>query len=126
MRDLLERYGDVVTAVSCANDEIALGAVRAICEAGLRVPGDISVVGCDDNPLAAFASPPLTTVRQDFIGLGSRTLELLLDVIDGDPAPRTEHAMHPSLIIRESTGPRNPSRGIRLGSGAQMFAKDGS
>ena len=55
-----------VTAIFCANDRIALGVLRALHEAGRRVPSDVSVVGFDDMPDSGFFLPPLTTVRQDF------------------------------------------------------------
>ena len=63
-----------VTAVFVANDQMALGVLRATHEAGRAVPGDLSVVGFDDIPEAAYFLPPLTTVRQDFIEMGRRSL----------------------------------------------------
>jgi ABC-type sugar transport system substrate-binding protein len=77
------------TAVFVANDQMALGLIRAYTEAGLSVPGDVSVVGFDDIPEAAFFSPPLTTVRQDFTVLGRAAMETVLAVLgerdrDGD------------------------------------------
>jgi DNA-binding LacI/PurR family transcriptional regulator len=115
-RELLAAYGDAITAIVCANDEIALGAMRAIREAGLTVPGDISLVGYDDNPLAAFAQPPLTTIRQDFIELGRQAFDLLTDLLEGVAAPdglNSPQLIKPSLVIRESTAPPNPARGLR-------------
>ena len=66
-----------------ANDHMALGFLRLLHEAGRDVPGDVSVVGFDDVPEAAYFSPPLTTVRQDFMEMGRRSLHLLLAEIDG-------------------------------------------
>ena len=67
-----------VTAVFVANDQMALGVLRAMHERGRRIPADVSVVGFDDVPEAAYFLPPLTTVRQDFIELGNRALRLML------------------------------------------------
>ena len=71
MRALLEKTRDF-TAVFCFNDTAAIGAIRAIKDAGLDVPGDISVVGFDDITSAAFSTPSLTTVRQPLIEMGQR------------------------------------------------------
>ena len=68
-----------VTAVFVANDQMALGLLRALHEAGRSVPDDVSVVGFDDIPEAAFFTPPLTTVRQDFIEIGRQSFHLLLE-----------------------------------------------
>lgn len=93
------------TAVFVANDQMALGLLRALREAGLRVPNDVSVVGFDDVPEAAYFAPPLTTVRQDFDELGRRSLHLLLDQLEGRPMPTTSVVIEPDLVLRESTGP---------------------
>lgn len=71
------------TAVFSSNDQMALGIIHAIRDAGLDVPGDISVVGFDDIPEAAHFWPPLTTVRQDFRELGRRCVDLLLGDANG-------------------------------------------
>ena len=100
-RELVER-GDV-TAVFVANDQMALGLLRALHEAGRRIPGDISVVGFDDIPEAAYFTPPLTTVRQNFNEMGRRSLLLLLEQIDrGVRVPRRE-TVPPELIVRASS-----------------------
>lgn len=91
------------TAVVAANDQLALGLLRAFAEAGVRVPGDVSVVGFDDVDGAAHFFPPLTTVRQEFRCLGERCLALLLDVIGGGPRP--DETIEPRLVVRASTGP---------------------
>ena len=72
-----------VTAVFVSNDQMALGVLHALHEAGRSVPGDVSVVGYDDIPEAAHLLPPLTTVRTDFAEIGTRSLRLLLSRIDG-------------------------------------------
>jgi DNA-binding LacI/PurR family transcriptional regulator len=91
-----------VTAVFCGNDEIAMGVMRGVVEAGLRVPEDVSVAGFDDHPLAGLWSPPLTTVEQDFASLGGRGFQLLLQDIDGTGDRRFSSEL-PRLVLREST-----------------------
>ena len=76
-----------LTAVFVANDQMALGLLRRLHEAGRKVPRDLSVVGFDDIPEAAYFTPPLTTVRQDFAELGRRCLHSLLGRIEGEPGP---------------------------------------
>ena len=94
-----------VTAVFVANDQMALGLLRATHEVGRAVPAELSVVGFDDIPEAAYFLPPLTTVRQDFIEMGRRSLQLLLDTVEtGRPAGRGS-LVPPELIVRASTGP---------------------
>ncbi|HEY0188238.1 MAG TPA: LacI family DNA-binding transcriptional regulator [Cellulomonas sp.] len=116
--ELLDRYGDAVTALACANDEIAFGAIRAIYDRGLSVPGDISVVGFDDDPTAEYTRPALTTVRQDFLALGSSAFDLLHTLLDGGrPAQNERHL--PTLVVRESTAPPNPHRGLSAASAQQ-------
>ncbi len=90
------------TAVFCGNDEIAMGVMRGLAEKGLRVPEDVSVAGFDDHPLAELWSPPLTTVEQDFAGLGRRGFQLLLEALDGTGV-RLYSSERPRLVFREST-----------------------
>lgn len=98
-----------VTAVFAANDQMALGLVRALVEAGRSVPGDVSVVGFDDIPEAPYLLPPLTTVRQDFTAVGRRAIEILRAAI-ADPAAAPEPLIRPELVLRESTAaPATPS-----------------
>jgi DNA-binding LacI/PurR family transcriptional regulator len=90
-----------VSAVFAANDQMALGLLRALAEAGRSVPRDVSVVGFDDIADAADYLPPLTTVRQDFDALGERAVEALVEAIDGGSA-KTD-LVPTRLIVREST-----------------------
>jgi len=99
----LARFRDF-TAVFSANDQMALGLVHAFRDAGLDVPGDVSVVGFDDVPEAAHFWPPLTTVRQDFEELGRRCVARLLDGGDDHARP----ALEPLLVVRDSTAPPRP------------------
>jgi LacI family transcriptional regulator len=92
------------TAVVAGNDQMALGAVLALKERGIRIPQDMSVVGIDDVPEAAYFDPPLTTLRLDFETLGRQTLHTLLAQIEGRPAP-SEPLPRPELMIRRSSGP---------------------
>jgi DNA-binding LacI/PurR family transcriptional regulator len=101
--ELLARH--TPTAIFCANDQMTLGLLRALRQAGASVPGDISVVGFDDIPEAAYFEPPLTTVRQDFGEVGRRGLQLLLDQITAGPSPDRHVTISPEMIIRASTGP---------------------
>ncbi|MFD5711553.1 LacI family DNA-binding transcriptional regulator [Streptomyces pharetrae] len=100
------------TAVMCASDMMALGAVRAARGRGLTVPGDISVVGFDDSPLIAFTDPPLTTIRQPVKAMGQVAVDALLEEMSGTPPPRTEFVFMPELVVRGSTaaGPRGGQR----------------
>ena len=94
-----------VTAVFAANDEMALGVMRAMFEAGRDVPGDVSIVGFDDVPFARYLTPPLTTVRQDFEEIGRLSVDVLLDAIGGVEHSHARAVITPQLIVRDSTGP---------------------
>jgi DNA-binding LacI/PurR family transcriptional regulator len=118
-RELAED-GDV-TAVFAANDDMAIGLIRALTEAGRRVPEDVSVVGFDDIPVAAYVTPPLTTVRQPFDAVAQEGLKRLVHAIenpDADPLPSSGPPV--DLIIRTSTAPppsrTTPARGRRTAS----------
>jgi len=105
MQTLLERTR-AFTAVFCFNDIAAIGAVRALKDAGLSVPGDVSVVGFDDILSAAYATPSLTTVRQPLSEMGQRGAQVLLErIADQSKTFPTDIVMEPELVIRESTGP---------------------
>lgn len=92
-----------VTAVFAANDSMALGVLRAMHELGLRCPEDVSLVGFDDFPEAAYFSPGLTTIRQDFDEIGRRSVELLVQLIETGSAPTQHLVLPPELILRQST-----------------------
>ncbi|SCK56102.1 LacI family DNA-binding transcriptional regulator [Streptomyces sp. WMMB 322] len=105
------------TAVVCASDMMALGAIRAARQRGLEVPGDISVIGFDDSPLIAFTDPPLTTIRQPVPSMGQAAVRALLEEIGGTPAPHSEFVFLPELVVRGSTAsvPSVPGRTERAG-----------
>jgi DNA-binding LacI/PurR family transcriptional regulator len=110
-----------VTAVFAANDDMAIGLIRALVEAGLRVPDDVSVVGFDDIPVAAYVTPPLTTVRQPFDAVAHEGLRLLVQAIE-KPDVELPPANDPpvDLVLRASTAPppprKKPGRGRRTDS----------
>jgi DNA-binding LacI/PurR family transcriptional regulator len=99
-----------VTAVFVGNDSMAVGLLRAFSEAGRDVPGDVSVVGFDDVPEAAYFSPSLTTVRQDFGEVGRRSLALLLDQIESGARPAQRQVVGTTLVVRDSTSGTRPSQ----------------
>ncbi len=100
---------DSVTAIFAANDEMAVGVLRAADELGRRVPDDLSVVGFDDLELAPYLTPPLTTVRQDLGVVGRQCLDHLLSRIESgtkDSKPGgTRRFLRPELLVRASTAP---------------------
>jgi DNA-binding LacI/PurR family transcriptional regulator len=102
---------DDFTAIFAANDQMALGVLRALWEAGRSVPGDVSVVGFDDIPEAEFLVPPLTTVRQDFTAVGHRAIEILQTAISEPPpaADLSARLIQPELVVRASTAPPRES-----------------
>lgn len=101
VRQLLQR-GDSFDALFASTDLIAIGAMRALQDAGLNVPGDVSVVGFDDMPLAAYVSPGLTTVQQNAQLGGDALVEGIVNLIEGKPVQ--SGLMAPRLIVRESCG----------------------
>lgn len=94
------------TAVICGNDAIAEGVIECVNEAGFSVPGDISVIGFDDIPLAAKMNPPLTTIRQDTAMIG-KSAYFILDAMINNIA-LSKNLLRPTLIIRESTAIAKP------------------
>ena len=101
-KQLLAR-GKPFTALFAYNDISAIGAIRVLQEQGLRVPQDVSVMGFDDIPGAAFYTPSLTTVRQPLNRMGEMAAQSLLERIEGKKEYPTEIAIEPELVVREST-----------------------
>jgi len=91
-------------AVFAASDIMAIGAMRAVREAGLRVPEDVAFVGFDDLPLASPPDPPLTTIRQPVYQFGTSAMEVLTDLIENGVQPARRIMMVTELIVRESCG----------------------
>ena len=105
MQGLLEKTRDF-TAIFCFNDIAAIGAIRALKDAGLAVPGDVSVVGFDDILSAAYSTPSLTTVRQPLTEMGKRGAQVLLErIANREQEYASEIVMEPELVVRDSTGP---------------------
>ena len=104
MRELLRRDPSP-TAVFASNDRLAIGAVHAAVEAGLRVPQDVSIVGVDDIELAAYQTPPLTTVRQSLTDVATLATTILLDLLEGHAPEQAQVVFEPELVVRESTAP---------------------
>jgi DNA-binding LacI/PurR family transcriptional regulator len=100
------------TALFAYNDISAIGSIWAFREAGLRIPEDISIVGFDDIPGAAFANPGLTTVRQPLVKMGQIAAQTVVDLIEGRGEYVPEIAIEPEFVIRQSTGPA-PIRQLR-------------
>jgi LacI family transcriptional regulator len=111
VRDLLARTRDF-TAIFCFNDTAAIGAIRAIEDAGLSCPRDISVIGFDDILVAEYTNPRLTTVRQPLHKMGLAAAELLIKRIQSPDQPFVETVWFtPELVVRESTaGAPSPKR----------------
>lgn len=91
-------------AVFVASDTMAYGALRALRTAGIRVPGEIAVVGFDDLPSSATTDPPLTTMRQPIRRLGAQAVENLIDILNNDPLPPRRTVATAQLVIRKSCG----------------------
>lgn len=109
LNQLLQR-GAPPTAVCCASDEIAIGAIRAAKQHGLKVPEELSVVGFDDIAFAEYCDPPLTTVRQPRTEIGQQLMQLMYREIEGKTPHRDRSVVLPhQLILRGSTLP--PRRG---------------
>ncbi|HVU11057.1 MAG TPA: LacI family DNA-binding transcriptional regulator [Phototrophicaceae bacterium] len=104
---LLEQDADF-TALVVGNDQMALGVIHALRERGLRIPQDVSLVGFDDIPEAAFFDPSLTTIRQDFSALGRRGIEYLVERIQNPELIVQQQTIYPEFVLRASTAP--PSR----------------
>ncbi|MBP0457544.1 LacI family DNA-binding transcriptional regulator [Streptomyces montanisoli] len=98
------RRSPEVSAVFVANDQMALGVLRAFREAGLSVPGQVAIAGFDDIPEAEFFAPPLTTVRQDFAAVGKASIRLLIDQLESGATREGERVViEPRLIVRSSS-----------------------
>jgi LacI family repressor for deo operon, udp, cdd, tsx, nupC, and nupG len=91
------------TAIFCANDEIAIGAIRAIKAAGLRVPEDISVIGFDDQRIAGMYDPPLTTIHVPITDLGYNAMVKLARILAGEPYEK-DLVLNSFLVQRSTTG----------------------
>lgn len=105
---LLEARADF-SALFASNDTVALGAMAALRAHGLSVPEDVAVVGYDDIPLAAYAAPPLTTLRSPALEHGRLAGEMLIKLIYGEPVEKVQVRLELKLIVRASCGAAQPS-----------------
>lgn len=92
------------SAIFAQNDRMAIGAIHQLQMAGIHVPDDVSVIGFDDMPLASYFNPPLTTIQQDILAIGSEAARLLLAVIKNSNTEFHQLLFQPELVIRNSTG----------------------
>jgi DNA-binding LacI/PurR family transcriptional regulator len=102
-RKLISDHWGKFTAVVVANDQMALGAIRAFEENSIHIPQKISLVGFDDIPEAAFFRPPLSTIRQDFGALGRLSVQCLMEQVDPSLKAVPTRTIQPFLIERQST-----------------------
>jgi LacI family repressor for deo operon, udp, cdd, tsx, nupC, and nupG len=91
------------TAVFCSNDEMAIGAIRALASHGLGVPRDVSVVGFDDIRFARYTSPPLTTIAQPKNELGREAMRMLIEILNDPDTPVLKRVLAADLVVRGST-----------------------
>lgn len=91
------------TGVFASNDRIAIGALHAIYDRGLRVPDDISILGVDDIEISQHLNPPLTTIRQPFSELAHQAVDMLLRLIRGEALTESVILLEPELVVRQST-----------------------
>ncbi|WP_345433774.1 LacI family DNA-binding transcriptional regulator [Actinoallomurus vinaceus] len=103
---LTRSTAELPTAIFAGNDQMAMGVLAAFADLGVKVPDDVSLVGFDDSAGTAYLVPALTTVRQDFVALGERSIEQVLRMMRGEPASCERIA--PELVVRRSTAPPRP------------------
>ena len=115
IQQLLLSNQERFTAVVAFNDMSAIGAIRALQDFGLRVPGDVSVIGFDDIKAAAFSNPRLTTIRQPLSNMGRIAAQCILNRLHGTERFREQIIVEPELVIREST--QSTERTDRASSG---------
>jgi LacI family transcriptional regulator, repressor for deo operon, udp, cdd, tsx, nupC, and nupG len=105
--ELLLSRGQAFSAVFCSNDEMAIGAMRALNTHGLRVPEDVSLVGFDDIRFARYTSPALTTIAQPKHALGREAVTMLIDQLNDPAVPVIKRVLSADLVVRGSTAPRS-------------------
>jgi DNA-binding LacI/PurR family transcriptional regulator len=110
-KELIKTSARKFTAIFAANDLIAMGALLALHEAGVEVPGEVSVVGFDNMPEGRFFHPPLTTATSDFDVMARESLDILFAKIRGTPRAILRRVFRPEMMIRKSTAPPPPIRG---------------
>ena len=111
-----QKFDDAPTALFCANDEIAVGAMSALSDMGLRVPEDVSIIGFDDSSAASAVRPALTTIRQPFQELARHAVELLLAQIQNRDSVEERILLPTSLVVRDTVSTPNLCLSSRLRS----------
>jgi LacI family transcriptional regulator len=101
------------TSVICYNDQLAIGLIRGLRQHGVKVPGEVSVVGFDNTMIAELVTPGLTTVATPLVAMGSAGVQRLLAQIGGSPNRATSVVLPSRLVVRDSTGPRRRRRAPR-------------
>ncbi len=96
--------GNMPSAIFAQNDNIAVGALRAARDLGIAIPDQLSVIGVDDIPMAAYSAPPLTTIKQDFLMIGQEAAKLLVRAVEDPLAPRQHLVLPAEMLHRRSTG----------------------
>jgi LacI family repressor for deo operon, udp, cdd, tsx, nupC, and nupG len=96
------------TAIFCFSDEIAMGCMYALRQHEFRIPEDVSIIGFDDIPFAKYLAPSLTTIAQPQDEIGAACASILLDLIDGKKPEHLTNVLPHRLVVRQSTGPREP------------------
>jgi LacI family repressor for deo operon, udp, cdd, tsx, nupC, and nupG len=109
--ELFLSQGQTFSAVFCSNDEMAIGAMRALGAHGLRVPEDVSVIGFDDIRFARYTTPSLTTVAQPKNALGREAMTMLIELLNDPSVPPRKRVLSADLVVRGSTAPRAAKRG---------------
>lgn len=109
--ELFLSQGHAFSAVFCSNDEMAIGAMRALISRGLRVPEDVSVVGFDDIRFSRYTSPSLTTVAQPKNALGREAMTMLIELLNDPEVPPRKRVLSADLVVRGSTAPRAGAHG---------------
>ncbi len=102
MLDMIRKSDKLPQAVFCFNDDLAIGAIRALKEEGIKCPGEVAVIGYDGIERGKYVDPPLTTVRQPLEAMGREMVNILIDVIEGRITSPTKKEFQPELMVRRS------------------------
>ena len=102
MLDMIRKSDKLPQAIFCFNDDLAIGAIRALKEDGVKCPGEVAVIGYDGIERGKYVDPPLTTVRQPLEAMGREMVNILIDVIEGRAAPPVKREFQPELMVRRS------------------------
>lgn len=108
--DLLLSQSRPFSAVFCSNDEMAIGALRALSAKGARVPEDVSVVGFDDIRFARYTSPSLTTIAQPKNALGREAMSMMIELLNDPSVPSRKRVLSADLVVRGSTAPAGTNK----------------